>query len=128
MNEGKNINRLDYKTRRKVDDFLHTIITVEDGFAVYADGWNDQKAASHMDVGERAVEYLRREMFGRLRKPPKTNGHSKEKAVELELQVRFLTDQVANLSKQVEAANERLTGIGQTVVNISMKLAPLLDT
>ena len=40
-------------------------------YAKFADGWSDSKVAHHLSVQQRNVDYIRRQVFGDTRIPPR---------------------------------------------------------
>ena len=59
--------RLTQAQKIKVYEFLKANLKVEGEYVDYLDNWTDVKVAAHFDVSRFGVQYIRQEMFGKLR-------------------------------------------------------------
>jgi hypothetical protein len=71
MNAKKTVKtprgRLTQTQKFKVYEFLKANLKVEGEYADYIDNWNDVKVAAHFGVSRFGVQYIRQEMFGKLK-------------------------------------------------------------
>jgi hypothetical protein len=99
MNAKKTVKaprgRLSQTEKFKVYEFLKANLKVDGEFVDYLDNWTDVKVAAHFDVSRYGVQYIRQEMFGKLRphegqrpEPPSTGVVSR--LDDLEARLAFL--------------------------------------
>lgn len=59
--------RLTQAQKFKVYEFLKDNLKIDGEYADYLNNWTDVKVAAHFDVSRFGVQYIRQEMFGKLR-------------------------------------------------------------
>lgn len=97
--------RLTQSQKFKVYEFLKANLKQDGEFVDYIDNWTDVKVAAHFDVSRFGVQYIRQEMFGKL-KPHE--GHRPEQAPvgvgsrldDLEARLAFLEKELGVTSKR----------------------------
>ena len=84
--------KMTVRERHKLAVLLHNHCSSVDGYAVYEDGWDDQRIAAELSLPVAMIYYARRGIFGKFR-PVST----KEKKSDLDTRVTKLEAQVEKL-------------------------------
>lgn len=130
-NKGQKINKLDRFDSYKLAKIMDPVCAKDkDGFAVYAEGWDDARCALELQaavghpISLYAVAEFRRAIFGNFRRvPPVKPSVSKDDIIaELQAQIAELRAENAKLKGSLKEKEEAIEAMAKKLADVLLRL------